>query len=375
MSVLFYVSALLTALYALLILCYGYGWLRIPYFKPKHGETPQHTFSILVPARNEEQVIATCLRDLVLQDYPAGLAEVIVINDHSTDRTAAVVEQFIALHDASRIRIRLLHMQDDKDKRKLKKAAITYGITHAMGDYIILTDADCERGSEWLRTLDAFIAETKAKLVYAPVAFKAANVFQKVQAMEFAGLVGIGAAAIRLKNPNMCSAANLLFEKKVFDEVGGYTGNDGLASGDDEFLMHKVFRRYPDEVLFLKNRKAIVSTSANSSVQELADQRRRWVSKSTKYENRYITAILVGAYVFNASVLLNLFIDPAWGWMQLLIKTLVEGLFLFSVLRFFKRAQYLLFLPVAELFHILYVLIIGIWANMGSYNWKGRNVK
>jgi hypothetical protein len=212
-------------------------------------------------------------------------------------------------------------------------------------------------------------------MVYAPVEFKAGNLFEKIQSMEFAGLVGIGGAAIRLKNPNMCSAANLLFEKSIFDEVEGYTGYDGIASGDDEFLMHKIFKRYPDGVHFLRNEKAIVYTSANTSLQQLADQRRRWVSKSTKYENRYITAILIAAYLFNLSVIVNLFVNTAFGLWQLLAKTLTEGLFLYSVLRFFKRQNYLLFLPLAELFHILYVLIIGIWANMGTYTWKGRNVK
>jgi cellulose synthase/poly-beta-1,6-N-acetylglucosamine synthase-like glycosyltransferase len=302
------------------------------------------------------------------------LLEVIVINDHSTDRTAEVVEQVIAANQGQ-ISVKLLHMRDDAARRILKKAAITFGITQAKGDYIILTDADCERGREWLSVLNAFVAGSELKMVYAPVAFKAHNLFEKIQSMEFAGLVGIGAAAIRLKNPNMCSAANLLFEKKVFEEVGGYAGNDGLATGDDEFLMHKVFKRYPDQVLFLKNEKAIVSTSANTSVQQLTDQRRRWVSKSTKYENRYITAILAGAYLFNASVLLNLVLNPAWGLLQLLIKTGVEGLFLYGVLRFFKREKYLLFLPLAEIFHILYVLVIGIWANLGTYKWKGRDVK
>jgi len=39
---------------------------------------------------------------------------------------------------------------------------------------------------------------------------------RKLQALEFAGLVGVGAAAMELKYPNMCSAANLIFEKKYF---------------------------------------------------------------------------------------------------------------------------------------------------------------
>ena len=60
---------------------------------------------------------------------------------------------------------------------------------------------------------------------------------------------------------------------------------------------------------FLYNNKAIVQTSPNGTLQQLAQQRKRWVSKSTKYENRYITLILAMAYFFNVSILVNLFID------------------------------------------------------------------
>jgi cellulose synthase/poly-beta-1,6-N-acetylglucosamine synthase-like glycosyltransferase len=173
----------------------------------------------------------------------------------------------------------------------------------------------------------------------------------------------------------MCSAANLILETKVFAEVGGYAGNEQVATGDDEFLLHKVLKVYPNHVRFMKNREAIVTTSANQSLSALADQRRRWVSKSAKYENRYITAILVAAYLFNAGIVYHLIANPKVGLYLLIIKSLTEGIFLYSVLKFFKRKQYILFLPLAEPFHILYVLIIGLWANMGSYNWKGRNVK
>ena len=369
-----YISSLLTLLYVLLILAYFFGWIRIQYFDAKSGgEVSYHTFSILIPARNEAHVITKCLEDIMKQNYPSDLFEVIVINDYSTDETTLAVNAFNSQYPEAKIR--LVQMSDDRENRKLKKAAITFGISHAKNSHIILTDADCERGTEWLKVLNSFIDQTKAKMVYAPVAFKAENIFQKIQALEFAGLVGIGAAAIQLKNPNMCSAANLLFEKSVFDEVEGYKGYDGIASGDDEFLMHKVFKKYPNDVRFLRNEKAIVFTSANTSLHELADQRRRWVSKSTKYENRYITVILIGAYFFNASIIFNLLFNFEFGLIQLLAKTIIEGIFLGSVLSFFKKKKYLLFLPLAELFHIVYVIIIGIWANYGTYNWKGRSLK
>jgi len=259
-----------------------------------------------------------------------------------------------------------------------KKEGITLGVEWAKSPNIILTDADCIRGTEWLGAIDLFMQEKSVKMMYAPVFFSASNAFERIQSLEFSGLVGIGAAAIQLKNPNMCSAANLIFNKAAFLEVGGYSDNIHLASGDDEFLLHKIFKKYPNEVWFLKDKRAIVETSPNGSLQQLAQQRTRWVSKSTKYEERYITAILVGAYLFNFSILFNLiygYWNPLYlkiGLVQTVLKMFVEGLFLFQITSFFSKRNLMWFLPIAEPLHILYVIIIGIWANVKPYTWKNR---
>lgn len=368
-----WIASILLLFYVLLIFGYWVGWLQIPYFKYVSNTAATIKFSILVPARNEEEHIEKCLTSLVQQTYSTTHTEIIVINDHSTDATQQVVEQFIQKHPSHTIK--LINMHELAGERMLKKTAITYAIGEASGEYIILTDADCTRGKKWLETVAGFVNEKGAKMVYGPVEFTANSLFERIQSLEFAGLVGIGASAIQLKNPNMCSAANLIFERNVFFEVDGYTGNDGLASGDDEFLLHKVFKIYPSRIHFLKHRDAIVYTTPSASVQQLTEQRKRWVSKSTKYENRYITAILVAAYVFNASILWYLITQPWFGLKLLAIKALIEGLFLYSVLAFFKRKSYLLLLPIAEVFHIIYVLVIGIWGNVGTYTWKDRKLK
>lgn len=371
------ISYLLLAGYCTLILSYFIAWLFIRTYKLPVEAVPLNKFSILIPVRNEALTIIGCLNSLLKQDYPVSNLEIIILNDHSTDETLALVQSFIDKQTVSHIKLVNL---SEHIIQGAKKESITYGISIAKNPYIVLTDADCSSGKNWLKTIDAFIQKKEAKLIYAPVLFQAETVFEKIQSLEFVGLVGIGAAAIQLKNPNMCSAANLIFKKDVFNEVGGYQHNYNLASGDDEFLLHKVSKKYPNQVFFLKCYDAVVQTTPNGTLQQLTQQRRRWVSKSTKYEDRFITTILVGAYLFNFSILFNIcygFYNPAFLWVglnQLLIKSAVEGLFLISVLRFFKKSSLILFLPLAEPFHILYVLIIGIWANVTTYKWKDREL-
>ena len=369
-------SYFLTAFYCCLIAFFYVGLLAIILRTKRQNKLPispvQNSFSIVISARNEAGFIRQCLQSIINQNYNSENFEIIVINDHSTDDTLEILSQFNILH--STFNISIINLADF-DKIDNKKQAITKGIEQAKFDYIILTDADCTRGNNWLKTINQFINISNAKMVYAPVEFAAKNIFEKLQALEFAGLVGVGAAAMELKYPNMCSAANLIFEKKVFFEVNGYADNMHVISGDDEFLMHKIFKKYPNQVQFLHQKEAIVLTGANGTLSQLTEQRKRWVSKSTKYENRYITLILIMAYFYNMSMVVNLFIDWHLALNQIIFKTLIEGIFLVTILKLFGKTKLILLLPLAEIFHVLYVIIIGIWANFGTYNWKGRTHK
>ncbi len=369
--VVFLLSITLTTFYAILILVYLWGWLRIPYFYSGKNKGNQLNYTVIIPARNEASQIRQCITDILSQRYDMSKLQVLVIDDHSDDKTVEIVREIINENPSRHIKliclsdVNLAHIKN-------KKQAIMYAVEVITSNYFILTDADCTRGVEWLKTIDEFVSLKNPKFVYAPVKFSASNFFETIQSFEFAGLVGIGASAIQIGYPNMCSAANLLVHTDTFKQVGGYEGNLHVASGDDEFLLHKVHRQYPNDVYFLKSDSAIVTTTPNATIKQLNAQRKRWVSKSLKYENRYITLILMMAYLFNVLIVWNIIANPTLGVSMLIAKFLAEGLFLWPLLRFFREQRYMLYLPVAEVFHILYVIIIGISANVSGYEWKKR---
>jgi hypothetical protein len=60
---------------------------------------------------------------------------------------------------------------------------------------------------------------------------------------------------------------------------------------------------------------------------------------------------------------------------QIVLKMFAEGMLIYAVLRFFKQAKLIGLLPIVEPFHIVYVLIIGIWANVQTFTWKERSLK
>lgn len=351
------------------------GWKKIAGFQAPPGE-PSTRVSILIAARNEEENIGCTLADIVAQNYPAGLMEVIVVDDHSTDKTSDIVLSF-----ADR-GVSLISLKEDQALNSYKKKAISEAINKATGELIITTDADCRMSTEWLRTVVLFYEKNNLKLISSPVAyFREESFFEELQTLEFLYLIGLGASTIGNKMPSTCNGANLAYRKDVFLELDGFKGIDDLASGDDELFLHKVAAKYPEGIGFCKAEPAIVYTYAKKTLSEFLQQRKRWASKSTRYKNKWIVALGVSIWLFNLFIILNLglgFIYPAYwilAFSSLLLKLLSEASFLVSLTSFIRRKELLKYLPLLTTVHILYMVYIGVAGNSGKYNWKGRSVK
>jgi len=377
-----FITLTLAILYGTLITYFNKGWTGLQPFVSDNSLPLSTAFSIIIPARNEQENIITCLEGIVNQKYPATQFEIIIMDDFSDDDTAGKVQEFIQKYPVYQVRIIKLSEENTAEKNSFKKFAITLGIKYSKYDWIITSDADCRHGHKWLATIASYIEKYNPVLVSAPVTFhEPSNFFEKTQALEFTGLIAIGAASMAQKPPNLCNGANLIYRKDVFYEVDGFKGFDDIASGDDEFLMHKIYVKYKTGVDFLKSRDAIAYTQATKTLPEFMQQRKRWVSKSGKYKNKGITAILIGAYFMHLFLLVCLiagFIYPAYFIVFIMafgIKLLAEYMFLSKVTKFFNQKSIINLIIPAAFLYIFYALIIGIYANFGRYEWKGRIVK
>jgi cellulose synthase/poly-beta-1,6-N-acetylglucosamine synthase-like glycosyltransferase len=240
--------------YLLLLFYFIWGWSKLRDYKPGK-KTANIFFSIIVPARNEGKNITTTLQDLISQNYPLDLFEIIVVDDQSTDGTTRLVKNFQENNTDSGPKIKLIRLEDPGQTGfyAYKKRAIETGIKESNGSWILTTDADCRRGANWLNTIASFIEEKDPYFISAPVLFhNEKGFFGKIQSLEFLSLIGIGAACIANRTPNLCNGANLGYRKDIFNECQGYSGIDFIASGDDELMMHKISEKYPDKMDFIK---------------------------------------------------------------------------------------------------------------------------
>jgi glycosyltransferase involved in cell wall biosynthesis len=112
----------------------------------------------IVPARNEEKVIAACVESLEQQ---TEIAEILVVDDQSTDRTPEIVRALTA--DIPRLR--LLQTGEVPAGWVGKNNAVWTAAREAKGAWLLFTDADAELAPGAVERALQIAKETKAALV------------------------------------------------------------------------------------------------------------------------------------------------------------------------------------------------------------------
>lgn len=375
--------------YISLLVYYHLSWNDIPSFYPKvQSQLPTTFISVIVAARNEEKNLPILLNSLLNQDYPAHKFEVLVIDDFSTDDTSAIAGSFAMKN------IKLLSLNDysKHNINSYKKKAIETGINQSKGELIVTTDADCYVPPAWLKTISLFYEESKPRLIVMPVVMNCSNRFIEIfQSLDFMSLQGITGAAVHKNFHSMCNGANLAYTKQAFEAVNGFHGIDGIASGDDMLLMHKIKQAFPAGISYLKSKDVIVQTAPMHSLSDFMNQRIRWASKSDKYNDKKVLPVLLLVYLFNLVLIIipiiTIFYKDQYSFLKqdysifkywliaIGLKTLAELYFLFPVAHFFNKEKLLWLFPLAQPFHIFYIVIAGWLGKFGRYRWKDRRVK
>ena len=370
---LFILTILALLMYAGLIIYYARHWHRLPHFTPRTGAVPDVFITVVVAARNEEMALPLLLKSLQQQSYPHF--EVIVVDDYSTDGTQKVLEPFLST------RVTCIQPAIPAE-RSSKKKAVEAGVQRANGKLIVVTDADCNVPPDWLFTIASFHQQTGAAFIAAPVRFTTdRSLLQIFQALDFLTLQGITAASVSSGFHSMCNGANLAYTKAAFISVKGFEGIDAVASGDDMLLMHKIKKRHPDSVHYLKSNDAIVSTAPMPTWKAFFMQRRRWASKTTYYDDKAIFYVLLFIYLFNCLFLLLLiasFFDSFYLYVlmgYLVLKTSIEWPFVQQVAQFYHHQKLMRYFPLMQPLHILYTISVGFISQLGKYDWKGRRTK
>ncbi len=367
-----WVVLIIVGSYCVYLIALSISWKLIPINLMQEGK--KQLVSIIIPVRNEDKSLEKLLEDLNKQDYPMELFEVLVIDDYSDDQTIQVAQNFKANYSMKVISLREL------DAKPGKKSAITVGIEEAKGEVILATDGDCRVLSGWIESMQHYFVDKSVKMVLGPVKFNGdKNLFERLQRLEFAGLIGVGAGSLKMKVPNMCNGANLAYRKSIFKEVNGYKGNEQIPSGDDEFLMQKVFDLDPNSIAFTKDRSSVVSTQPKSSFSEFLNQRVRWAGKWRHHKTKRLAFWATIIFLFQISLVVS-FLLPIWIGSTLLtyllivlgVKLVVEYLYLSILVKDLEIKIGLSEFLIIQLVYPFYIIYLSIISLFRKYSWKGR---
>jgi glycosyltransferase involved in cell wall biosynthesis len=352
--------------YCLAIIALIYGFTKVNTFDYL-GLKPKTKFSIVVPFRNEDANLPILLNSFSKLNYPMELFEVILVDDASDFRFQILDFRFqISLIDNIR------------SSSSPKKDAISTAIQTIKNDWIITTDADCMVTENWLSALDNYIQLHDVSMISGAVSYDCENSFlHHFQQLDLASLQGATIGSFGLKKGFMCNGANFAYTKSFFQELDGFKGNDGIASGDDVFLLQKAIARFPDKVHYLKSENNVVITKPVNDWKSLFYQRVRWASKTGSYQSSFGKGL--GFVVFGG----NLAWVLGFGFWVLgfipfqdlvllsFLKLMVDAILIYKANSFLTKNR-MRYLFLGSLLYPFFSVSVVLYSLFGKYEWKGR---
>jgi glycosyltransferase involved in cell wall biosynthesis len=180
--------------------------------------TAQPAVSVIVPARNEEASLGACLRSLVDQGNVSR--EIIVIDDHSTDRTREIANSFAGQG------VRVIDARPLPSGWTGKNNAVSAGASAARGEWLLFTDADTiHLPGSLARSIEEARRHSAAMLSYSPEQIVETFWEKAVMPVIFAELAANFRPSQVSDPKSPAAAANgqyILITREAYDAVGGH---------------------------------------------------------------------------------------------------------------------------------------------------------
>ncbi|MBC7696329.1 MAG: glycosyltransferase [Burkholderiales bacterium] len=370
-----YIFAFISIVYGIFITLAIIGFNKLKRSFKKNKITEPSFVSIVISARNESSNITECLEQIIKQNFPKELFEIIVVDDASIDNTYEIAHELLLKSNISFEIIR-------QNKHHGKKINLALAIKISKGEIIITTDADiCYRHPDWLLTISDYFGSYSPNMLVMPVDYQSqSGLLEKFQIIENIALTGITAGYSGLKKSFMCNGANLAFKKAVFEASNGYHSHLHLSSGEDVFLMEDIKKINASSVHYVLRRELIVKTKPLHSWKDFFHQRVRWASKAknnTNNLNLFAGFIIIGAnLLFLAlfvAILKKSVIIPYLS-IFVITKFVFDFLLLFLASDFLGRIKSIWWIIPFECLYWIYALIIGTTSLFYKPYWKEKKI-
>ena len=322
--------------------------------------------SVVIAARNEENQISDLINDLIIQEYPIDQLEIVLVNDRSTDSTLDIITE--ASNNYAFIKV--VSINEESKEMTPKKNALTKGIESALGEIVVLTDADCRVGKLWVSSMAYSVMNQNCiSIGFSEVTNENDSLFDRYQRIDFFSIIIANAGVSGWGAFWSGSGQNLAFYKNDFEAIGGFQDVRNRISGDDMYLVQAISNLKNGYVHIDPN--SFVKTSPVKSVSSFFNQRVRWSSnaKMNFYDAPLFFGFLLTMMIYNLLILFSFLLGNPWLGL-LCIKFILDALVIFLGGKLFDRNMDILAYCVWAILQPIYVPLIGVWGIRGKFYWK-----
>jgi glycosyltransferase involved in cell wall biosynthesis len=188
------------------------------------------TVTILIPCRNEEAYILTCLESINANTYPKEKLEVLVFDGRSNDQTRSLIEAYVRHHP---------YIQLIDNPKQTVPHALNQGIEKARGELIIIMGVHSVYPKDYIKQCVNAINIYDADNVGGIANTLPANDSSVAQAVAtvLSHPLGVGNSLFRIGTDKVCEVDTVpcgCYRKRVFDRIGGFD-TDLIRGQDAEF--------------------------------------------------------------------------------------------------------------------------------------------
>ncbi len=263
------------------------------------GTGTAHTFAILIPAHDEEEVLPATLRACADLDYPADRFTLYVVADNCTDRTAEVAAAAGAV------------VLERRDERRGKGQALAWALERVLpdgDDAVIVLDADCRLDRHALRAFNERLSAGDAVL---QASYVAAN--PEDSAISYAVAVGnllendlFYAPKSRLGLAVLLRGTGMVFRRDVLER---HPWRAHSVTEDTEYTLELL--RAGVRMRFLAHTRVVSDFPAHAG--QLRVQRQRWAAGNLRFGKAQALRLMAEGIATGRGALLDL------GWTLLVL--------------------------------------------------------
>jgi len=322
--------------------------------------------SILLAARNEEELIIRNLTAIEALNYPKDKLEVLIGNDESIDNTAALVAGFIK----DKPQFQLFHIDKTIGKGRGKANVLGQLAHKASGKFYFITDVDVKLPQNWILALLQEFTEGVG-LVSGSTKCERGNLFATFQSIDWLHFMGYIKAFANVGIGCTSVGNNMAVRAEAYWQTGGYEEID-FSITEDYKLFQEVTRR-GWEWRTLLGPDSLGLAWYIPSVREMLHQRKRWLTGARDLPLNWKAMItLYGLFI--PVIAAVFFFNPRLALAIWFAKFLVQSIFIiFLSLAAERRPFSFLYLILYEFYVILNTAVTALfyWLPIKSV-WKGR---